>query len=72
MYLSGKMYNANKAKLEGLDRMRLRFAMGGSDDRKPGGDHRDRELVAAAIAIGGLLTAAWIVFLVWFVFFYLL
>jgi hypothetical protein len=46
--------------------------MGGSDDREPGGGNRDRELVAIAIALGGLLTAAWTGFLVWFVFFYLM
>jgi hypothetical protein len=67
LYLSRKLYNVNG------NRRGLPLAMGGCQDQEPGvGDRRERKLVAIALAIGGLLTVAWIGLLVWFVFFYFL
>jgi hypothetical protein len=49
----------------------VQFDMVGS--RPPGAKgHRGRIFILVLIGVGGLATAAWIAFLIWFVFFYLL
>ena len=45
----------------------------GRDGRAPGAkDRLERVFVIVSLGVGGLVTAAWIAFLIWFVFFYLL